>query len=163
LTHTEGHPAGRYPANVLHDGSDEVLEAFAGFGGKGGGFGVRGSNALGLVNDGGWKPKAEGQEVGFGDTGTAARFFYCAKASKAERGEGNTHPTVKPVALMRWLVRLVCPPGGTVLDPFAGSGSTALAAMKEGRRCVGIERHPPYAEIARKRVRDVMAPTEVSA
>lgn len=84
----------------------------------------------------------------------AARFFYCAKASKAERGEGNTHPTVKPIALMRWLVRLVTPPGGLVLDPFAGSGSTGVAAIREGCSFVGIERDVEAARIARKRLRD---------
>ena len=65
----------------------------------------------------------------FGDTGTAVRFFYCAKAGKADRA-GSKHPTVKPIALIRYLVKLVCPPGGTVLDPFAGSGTTGAAASR---------------------------------
>jgi site-specific DNA-methyltransferase (adenine-specific) len=103
-----------------------------------------------------------------------SRFFYCAKASLRERDEGcerlparaaaiygtagrrprrNTHPTVKPVELMRWLIRLACPPGGVVLDPFAGSGSTGVAALREQRRFVGVEREPAYALIARARLR----------
>ena len=121
----------------------------------------------------------------FGDTGSAARFFYCAKASKADRDEGlsnpatpfvqfqtgngasgkpsslsegrktehrNTHPTVKPTNLMRYLCRLVTPPGGTVLDPFTGSGSTGKAAKLEGFNFIGIEREAEYVEIARARI-----------
>jgi len=84
--------------------------------------------------------------------GEPSRFFYTAKASRKERGEGNTHPTVKPLALMRWLCRLVCPPGGTILDPFAGSGTTLLAAGMEGLGAVGIERDPTYFAIAKKRL-----------
>lgn len=87
-----------------------------------------------------------------GSSGSAARFFYAAKASKAERGEGNTHPTVKPLALMRYLVRLVTPPGGLVLDPFAGSGTTGLAAQAEGMRAVLCELSPEYADIIRARL-----------
>jgi len=89
-----------------------------------------------------------------GDSGGASRFFYTAKASRKERGEGNVHPTVKPLALMRWLVRLVTPPGGTVLDPFAGSGTTLLAARAEGFGAVGIEREAEYVEIMRKRLEE---------
>jgi len=89
-----------------------------------------------------------------GDTGSAARFFYCAKASKKERtvnGEvENGHPTVKPVALMRWLVRLITPPGGTVLDPYCGSGTTGIACKEEGFNFVGIDLH--HAELARDRI-----------
>lgn len=87
----------------------------------------------------------------YDDPGGASRFFYCAKASRKERGEGNNHPTVKPLALMRWLVRLITPPGGKVLDPFIGSGTTALAAKEEGFRCVGIDTSDEYLEIARQR------------
>jgi hypothetical protein len=105
-------PAGRWPANLIHDGSDDSCELL----------------------------------------GSAARFFYCAKASKADRGEGNGHPTVKPTELMRYLCRLVTPPGGVVLDPFMGSGSTGKAAMLEGFRFIGIEREAEYLEIARHRV-----------
>lgn len=144
--------AGRWPANVLHDGSGEVLEAFAAFG-----------ESRSSPTKRNRKPRADTTQYRnggaryndtseYGDSGSAARFFYCAKASKADRGDGNTHPTVKPVALMRWLVRLVCPPGGLVLDPFAGSGTTGVACVKEGRRCLLIEKDRTYAEIARARV-----------
>lgn len=77
-----------------------------------------------------------------------------AKSSRAERGQGNTHPTVKPVALMEWLVRLVTPPGGVVLDPFAGSGTTGIAALREGFDFIGIERAADYCDLARQRIRD---------
>lgn len=84
--------------------------------------------------------------------GEPSRFFYVAKASTRERGEGNTHLTVKPIALMEHLIKLVTPSGGTVLDPFAGSGSTLLAAKRLGFGFVGIEIDKDYAEIARKRL-----------
>jgi len=87
-----------------------------------------------------------------GDSGGASRFFYCAKASKRDRGNGNKHPTVKPTALMQWLVRLVTPPGGTVLDPFAGSGTTLVAAKAEGFHAIGIEREAEYVAIIKARV-----------
>jgi hypothetical protein len=142
---------GRYPANVLHDGGDEVMEAFGAFGEKTTNAktraGYKQSNAVygPLAHDSGRTYES--------DSGTAARFFFCAKASRSERGEGNGHPTVKPLALIRWLVRLACPsPGGTVLDPFLGSGTTALACLQEGRRCVGVEKEPAYVETARKRL-----------
>ncbi len=82
----------------------------------------------------------------------AARFFYCAKASKRDRDEGNHHPTVKPTDLMRYLCRLVTPPGGTVLDPFTGSGSTGKAAVLEGFRFIGIEQDADYIDIAARRI-----------
>src|SRR5690606_32455931 len=86
----------------------------------------------------------------YADSGSAARFFYSAKADKLDR-IGSKHPTVKPVDLMQWLCRLVTPPGGTVLDPFAGSGSTGEAAWREGFQCVLIEREPEYqADIAER-------------
>ena len=87
--------------------------------------------------------------------GDNARFFYCAKASSAERrvnGKKNPHPTVKPVALMRWLLRLVVPAGGTVVDPFAGSGTTGVACVAEGLPFLGIEKDSSYAEVARARL-----------
>ena len=84
--------------------------------------------------------------------GDAARFFYTAKTSKAERGDDNHHPTVKPIDLMRYLCRLVTPPDGLVLDPFTGSGSTGCAAMLEGFRFHGIEREPEYVAIATARI-----------
>jgi site-specific DNA-methyltransferase (adenine-specific) len=94
----------------------------------------------------------------YADTGSAARFFYCAKASRDDRDEGlpidqhSSHPTVKPTDLMRYLCRLITPPNGIVLDPFTGSGSTGKAAMAEGFRFIGIEREAEYIEIARARI-----------
>ncbi len=137
--------AGRWPANLIHDGSDEVVELFPD---AGGGYGKRGA----ARQMEGWGMGGNNETVGYGDSGSAARFFYCAKASKADRGEGNGHPTVKPTELMRYLCRLVTPPGGVVLDPFMGSGSTGKAAALEGFRFIGIEREAEYLEIARGRI-----------
>jgi DNA modification methylase len=89
--------------------------------------------------------------------GGASRFFYCAKAKGAERA-GNPHPTAKPIDLMRWLVRLVTPVGGTVLDPFMGSGTTGVAAVAETRGFVGIEREAEYAAVARTRIAEAEGP-----
>lgn len=138
---------GRFPANVLHDGSEEVEAAFAAFGERSsGGGGVRrvGSETFGQAVAGGVRPV-------IGDTGTPSRFYYCAKASKAERN-GSTHVAVKPLALMRWLVRLVTPPGGTVLDPFAGTGTTLAAAMAEGFGAIGIEQDAGFIADAQRRI-----------
>ena len=88
----------------------------------------------------------------FGDSGSAARFFYCAKASRRERGEGNAHSTVKPIALIRYLVRLVTPPGGIVLDPFLGSGTTVMACEREGFSCIGVEKDATSLGISVKRI-----------
>lgn len=96
--------------------------------------------------------KAGVDSVNFGDSGSAARFFYCAKASKKERGEGNDHPTVKPLALMEYLCKLVTPPNGLILDPFMGSGTTGKAAVSLGFRFIGCELHEHYFEIASGRV-----------
>lgn len=174
-----GSPAGRFPANLIHDGSAEVLA----------GFPMTTSNDPGTthVRSGeGWGFSAERRNTGYaGDSGSAARFFYCAKASRADRDEGcegleertaiarhvmsglpdlrmsheqarnsshNHHPTVKPTALMRYLVRLVTPPGGVVLDPFMGSGSTGKACALEGFGFVGIEIDAEYLAIARARI-----------
>lgn len=140
-------PKGRFPANLMHDGSQEVLELFPG----------------------------DGEQ-------TAARFFYCPKASKADRDEGceglddkvsgsmrgeesrvgkptnhpirkNNHPTVKPIELMCYLCRLITPPGGTVLDPFNGSGSTGKASVLEGFNYIGIEMNPEYVTISEARIK----------
>lgn len=138
---------GRWPANLIHDGSDEVLAAFPVAKGQQGATGERSQGVVYRAPSAG-TPGAEPRT----DTGSAARFFYCAKASKAERGAGNTHPTVKPVALMRYLLRLVTQPGGLAVDPFTGSGSTAVAAAMEGFQFVGFELSAEYAEIARARV-----------
>ena len=88
-----------------------------------------------------------------------ARYYYCPKTSKSEKGKDNSHPTVKPLKLMRYLCRLITPKGGTVLDPFMGSGSTGIAAKDEGFEFIGIEREKDYFEIAERRVR-VASPLE---
>ena len=88
----------------------------------------------------------------YGDSGSAARFFYCPKASKKDRNEGNSHPTVKPTALMQYLCRLITPTGGVVLDPYMGSGSTGKAAVKEGFSFVGCELDKEYYKIAKERI-----------
>ena len=138
-------PAGRWPANLIHDGSEEVLARFPQQTSGSRAAGVRkGMGFHGAEGDGG--PAIEGS------TGSAARFFYCAKASKKDRGEGNTHPTVKPTDLMRYLCRLVTPPGGVVLDPFMGSGSTGKAAVLEGFRFIGCELSPEYLNFAQARI-----------
>lgn len=145
-----GGDAGRWPANVAHDGSDAVLAGFPQTrSGKLTADNQRNGGFAGTVNVYGTAER--------GGTGeyAAARFFYCAKASRADRNEGdadNAHPTVKPTDLMRWLCRLVTPPGGIVLDPFMGSGSTGKAAVREGFGFVGIERDPAYWDIARRRI-----------
>lgn len=170
--------AGRWPANLIHDGSEEVVGLFPA--NVKGGTWNRTAGARHFNNDG----EPTGYETSGSDasTGSAARFFYVPKASKADRDEGcegfegrfsptmgngigekehdpetatpkrNHHPTVKPTALMRYLCRLVTPPGGTVLDPFCGSGSTGKGAVMEGFNFIGIEREAEYVEIARARV-----------
>ena len=167
--------AGRWPANIVHDGSDEVLELFPNT--KAGKWnrtkGARHFNNNGEETDyREWKTLI--------DSGSAARFFYCAKASKADRDEGcealgeragkrtlsggadtrgrptpvncNPHPTVKPTALMRYLCRLITPPGGVILDPFCGSGSTGKAATLEGFDFIGIDTDADYLAIAEARI-----------
>jgi site-specific DNA-methyltransferase (adenine-specific) len=136
---------GRWPANVCHDGSDEVVKAFPD---GGGGFGVRGGDRQSEYGFG------AGGVVGFGDSGSAARFFYSSKADADDR-LGSKHPTVKPVDLMRWLVRLITPPGGTCLDPFAGSGTTGMACMAEGIDCILIEREAEYVADIKARIAHV--------
>ena len=181
-------PSGRWPANLLHDGSDEVLAGFPDTGSSGDGtprlaFGIGGTGS-GAYHGGG-----SGAMVStYADSGSAARFFYCAKASRTDREEGcdhlparsgadaverdegtaglqspragagrtadtvrNFHPTVKPTELMRYLCRLVTPPGGLVLDPFCGSGSTGKGALLESFRFVGIDLDPAHVAIAEAR------------
>ena len=150
LTEPMAATQGRWPANLIHDGSDEVV---AGFPAKAGAAApVKGTEASAMVaNAYGERDRVPG--AFHGDTGSAARFFYCAKASKKDRGEGNGHPTVKPTDLMAYLCRLVTPPGGVVLDPFMGSGSTGKAAVREGFRFIGIEREAEYLAIAQARIK----------
>jgi DNA modification methylase len=124
---------GRWPANVIHDGSDEVEAAFAAFGERKSCMSPSKAASAGRILGG---TRTQGNLPM--DAGTASRFFYCAKATKADRAESR-HPTVKPLALMRWLCQLVTPPGGTILDPFAGSGTTLQAAVELGFSAIGIE------------------------
>lgn len=180
-------PEGRWPANIIHDGSEEVIACFP-------------ANAGAAAPVTGNEPSAAstGQVLGMrkrvatvhhGDKGSAARFFYCAKVKPKERDEGlerfiatsasdmtggrkegsvgindpragagrtngakNNHPTVKPIALMSYLCRLITPPGGTVLDPWMGSGSTGRAAIEEGYNFIGIDLNPDYVTIASARI-----------
>lgn len=182
---------GRWPANLLHDGSDEVVALFPQSAGQladisstapspktSGIYGAmkrEGEASQNSDNEGavGFKMKPGARRL---DEGSAARFFWCPKASSADRHDGlqnpgpqftsgatlrdaenlpkrgNHHPTVKPTELMRYLCRLVTPPGGTVLDPFMGSGSTLKAAELEGFSAIGIELDPAYIEIAKRRI-----------
>lgn len=135
---------GRFPANVIHDGSEEVVDGF-----PLGGSSLCKTKGFGMGFCGGDRARGAG---GYADSGSSARFFYAAKASRKERGEGNTHPTVKPTALMAYLCRLITQPGGLVLDPYLGSGTTALAATREGFKFIGIEREKKYFDIAVARV-----------
>jgi DNA modification methylase len=193
---------GRWPANVIHDGSKEVLAAFPNAPGQLApekfdpeerktqnvyGSMKRGHEPRGLqdyARNGSTNFQMKSNERRY-DKGSAARFFYCAKASREERNRGckslhkkpllwssgtkspgtfqsestdrssqNNHPTVKPIALMTYLCRLVTPPQGTVLDPFMGSGSTAIAALREGFKFIGIEINPEYVEIAKLRIQE---------
>lgn len=139
---------GRFPANLIHDGSDEVLALFPQS--NGGAFPSHSNIPTGKHYEGGWGNVNNGKRIEMG-TGSAARFFYCAKASRKER-DGSDHPTMKPIALMRYLVRLITRKGGLVLDPFMGSGTTGIAAVQEGMRFVGIEKDEHYYEIAQSRV-----------
>jgi len=147
---------GRWPANVTHDGSDEVVELFPSPHGAG-----TARTASEGTHSGGNRKIYGGtgaSAMRFGDSGSAARFFYCAKASATERNTGlafseeNNHPTVKPVKLMIWLCDLITPPGGFVLDPFAGSGTTGVACKRSGFQFLGIERELEYVRIAEARI-----------
>jgi DNA modification methylase len=140
---------GRFPANVIHDGSDVIMEEFAKYG----------ERKVGDVNS--YKRKNRdgysGEMSEFNtferksDTGSAARFFYSAKASAKDR-MGSKHPTVKPIALMRYLCRLITPPGGVVLDMFAGTGTTGQAALEEGFNAILIEKETEYFDDIQRRL-----------
>lgn len=169
-----GEALGRWPANLIHDGSEEVQALFPAKAGAS--APVKGTEDS-RASDGNITGERQRVAGAFhGDTGSAARFFYCAKASRKDRNEGltdpgpqfrhgatlrmventgtkgNNHPTVKPTDLMRYLCRLVTPPGGVVLDPFMGSGSTGKGAMLEGFRFIGCELDEAYMGIARARI-----------
>jgi len=141
---------GRWPANFVHDGSDEVLELFP----KNEGRYFYAPKASQAERNAGLTDLPTQQVMGGGGTNNpeAGRIY----GSIRTKGK-NSHATVKPLALMRWLCRMVTPPGGTVLDPFAGSGSTAVAAMQEGFNAIGIEREEEYAMIARLRCEHEMS------
>jgi len=190
----EQHNEGRFPANIIHDGSEEVLEIFPE---TKSGSGIKNKNPKKIF---GSTFKSGDQRFFKADSGTAARFFYCAKASKAERNMGlddlstkqttggggltapkdndgnyivsgskgtagkygsakapqkNYHPTVKPIKLMEYLVRLVTPKEGIVLEPFAGSGTTLIACKQQGFNYIGIEREQEYCDIAKARLKAV--------
>lgn len=172
---------GRWPANLIHDGSEEVLAAFPEAPGQQRSVGPEHGEKASINTFGDYGPRDTFNPRG--DSGSAARFYYCAKADRHDRNDGlrgrekkplnwssgtqspgtfqapgtdrsseNHHPTVKPTDLMRYLCKLVTPKGGTVLDPFMGSGSTLKAAELEGFSAVGIEIDPEYCEIARRRI-----------
>jgi len=148
LSETGSSELGRFPANVMHDGSEEVLSGFPN---------TKTTYVSNHHQNNRTTESAVGNlghpgNQGFNDDGSAARYFYCPKVSKSERGEDNTHPTVKPQELMKYLCRLVTPVGGTVLDPFMGSGTTGVACAKMGRKFIGIELEPKYFDIACKRI-----------
>lgn len=147
-------PLGRWPANFIHDGSQQVLELFPDV--KGGSW---------IQTEGARHFNNNGKRTGYvnsgrsdSSTGSAARFFYCSKSNKSDRNEGlpdgviSHHPTVKPTDLMRYLCRLVTQPGGVVLDPFMGSGTTGKAAMLEGFQFIGCEMDEEYYKIAEAKV-----------
>ena len=169
---------GRFPANVMHDGSDVVNDIFPNSkGSSGNGNAKVGETSKGAI------PLRRGEAPLYNDEGSASRYFYCPKTAKSERNQGlvefddkqyshdgrkksienpyqrnksiskNSHPTVKPVELMKYLCRLVTPKGGTVLDPFMGSGSTGMAAKDEGFDFIGIEREKEYFEISEQRIK----------
>lgn len=167
-----GSDLGRFPANLIHDGSDEVVSLFPDSNSSATKRNRNTVGSFGMPND---------NTPEYGDKGSAARFFYCPKASKADRDEGlegrdevtvndgrekdidnafqrgitprkNSHPTVKPTKLMQYLVKLVTPKGGVVLDPFMGSGSTGKACKLEGFDFIGIELDPEYCKIAEARI-----------
>lgn len=140
---------GRYPANLIHDGSDEVVAAFPEAPGQQRGVGPQHGAKPGINCYGDFGAREQFDPRG--DAGSAARFFYSAKADSDDR-LGSKHPTVKPLDLIQYLVRLVTPPGGLVLDCFAGTGTTGEAAWREGMSAVLIEREPEYQTDIRRRM-----------
>lgn len=142
---------GRWPANVVHDGSEEVLAAFPDAPGQLAFVGEKNGkrDSVNCYGDYGARPDTPPR---IETDKSAARFFYTAKADKADRADSK-HPTVKPVDLIRWLVTLACPPGGHVLDCFAGSGTTGEACMLAGFDCTLIEREAQHARDIEHRIK----------
>ena len=143
---------GRWPANIVHDGSGEVVETFPRAPGQQRAVGPEHGEKVSVRVFGDYGARDHFQPRG--DAGSAARFFYSAKADAEDRC-GSKHPTVKPTDLMAWLCRLVTPIGGTVLDPFAGSGSTGMACLREGFSAVLIEREAEYVADIQRRIAHV--------
>ena len=149
---------GRWPANLIHDGSEEVLEPFPDSTGQQGD--VKGTEPSHTGMEGTHCYGEYARTTPFskrGDSGSSARFFYCPKTNKKDRGPDNKHPTVKPTDLMRYLCRLVTPPGGLVLDPFMGSGSTGKACVLEGFMFVGCELDPDWCAVAEGRILETIS------
>jgi len=149
-THQSPVSFGRHPANLVHDGSEEVLKSFAKYGDRTS-TGTIGSAAGRKTYNGGWAQGPLGAPTGYGDTGSIDRYYYTAKADSTDRAWSN-HPTVKPLDLIHWLIKLVTPPGGTVLDPFAGSGTTLQAAVEHGFNAVGCELMAQYVKDIERRM-----------
>lgn len=151
---TEFSDKGRFPANVLFDeDAAKVLDEQSGVS-KSQPRRLSATENANIENEILGKT-GKRKESEHNDSGGASRFFYVAKASKSDRGEGNTHPTVKPIKLMEYLIKLITPPNGIVLDPFMGSGSTGVAAKRLGFGFVGVELSPEYFEIAKQRIEGV--------
>lgn len=147
LKAASAHDAGRWPANVILDEHQAAeLDDQSGVSRS------RSAAPRAASPGNGWRLKSTGCE--HDDIGGASRFFYTAKADSSERVNvgGIAHPTVKPLDIMRWLVRLVTPPGGIVLEPFAGSGTTVEACLLEGFQCIAIERESDYLPLVRQRI-----------
>lgn len=141
---------GRFPANIIFDEeAGKILDEQSGITSQG--HWPKGKTK-GFGEFGGGESTYEGVGPKDKEKGGASRFFYCPKSSKKDRNEGNIHPTVKPTDLMGYLIRLITPKGGLVLDPFMGSGSTGKAAIREGMSFIGIEREDEYMEIAKSRI-----------
>jgi DNA modification methylase len=151
----EPHEGGRFPANIIFDEeAGQLLDEQSGIS-KGNKPSKRNKNHR-YSQDWGHRVHDGMPIIGYEDKGGASRFFYCPKAAKKDRGEGieliNHHPTVKPTDLMRYLINLVTPPNGTILDPFMGSGSTGKAAVRCGLNFIGIEKEQEYMDIASARI-----------
>jgi hypothetical protein len=159
VTRLPPHPAGRWPANlVLDEEAARLLDEQAGELRPRGNKGPSRTAAqpVSCYNPC-WPERDCGDRFNYDNGGGPSRFYYCAKASKKDRGPGNKHPTVKSTALMSWLVRLACPGGGLVLDPFGGTFSTGVACLQTGRRFVGVESDPEYFATGKARMEDTRA------